>query len=260
MSKLPPLIDIRNFRSLYRVGKVNGLRLPPQRFYRCASLHHASPEVLESLKNDYKVRLIIDLRTDEEVEAHPDPKISGVKNLHIPVMRESNNGVNRMGAKRPSYTERVATYQELEQTYQDMGGDPYSLAQYGKVVRACLDLEEGAVLWHCSAGKDRTGIVAFLLLRLFGYPMKDILNDYLLTNGQAKRFAWRMGFQAFWNTHDRAIAHKVWRISIASKRYLNAFSQALEKTCGSIEGYFHKYCGISEQDILDYRKRFLSKC
>ena len=65
---------IRNFRSLSSVGKVSGKSLIDHRFYRCASLCHAPKESLESLVHDYHIRLIIDLRTKEEVEAKPDPE------------------------------------------------------------------------------------------------------------------------------------------------------------------------------------------
>ena len=64
----------------------------------------------KSLYRDCHVRLIIDLRTKEEVETKPDPEIKGVKHLHIPDMEESDNGVNRHGDHHPSYAERVATY------------------------------------------------------------------------------------------------------------------------------------------------------
>lgn len=257
MSSTSPFKDIRNFRSLSSAGKVNGKSLLDHRFYRCASLCHASKQSLESLYRDYHIRLIIDLRTKEEVEAKPDPEIKGVKHLHIPVMAESNNGVNRNGDHHPSYAERVATYSELEETYKKLGSGPYSLKQFGKVIKACLDLEEGAVLWHCSAGKDRTGMVAYLLLSLFGYPKKLIFDDYLLTNGEAKRFAWKMGYKAYRTTHDRKLAHKVWRMSIANKRYLEAFDKAIIETCGSLDSFFKNYCGISKEGIEAYRQRYL---
>ena len=253
-----PFIDIRNFRSLSSAGKVNGMSLVDHRFYRCASLYHASKESLEVLYRDYRVRLIIDVRTKEEVESKPDPEIKGVKHLHIPVMAESNNGVNRHGEQRPSYVERVADYQELEETYKKLGSDPYSLKQFGKVIKACLDLKEGAVLWHCSAGKDRTGMVAYLLLTLFGYPKKLIFNDYLLTNGEAKRFAWKMGYKAYRTTHNRKLAHKVWRMSVANKRYLEAFDKAIMDSCGSLNGFFKDYCGLSKEDIESYRSQYLT--
>ena len=252
-----PIPGIRNFRSLSSVGKVNGKSLIDHRFYRCASLCHAPKESLESLVRDYHIRLIIDLRTKEEVESKPDPEIKGVRHLHVPVMEESHNGVNRHGDHHPSYAERVATYQELGETYKKLGSDPYSLRQFGKVIKACLGLEEGAVLWHCSAGKDRTGMVAYLLLSLFGYPRKLIYNDYLLTNGEAKRFAWKMGFKAYRTTHDRSLAHKVWRMSIANKRYLEAFDKAIIDTCGSLNSFFQEYCGLSKEDIESYRQRYL---
>lgn len=256
-NKKPKLVGIRNFRSLSSAGKVDGKRVIDNRFYRSASLYHAPKETLDILYNDYNVRLIIDLRTNTEVKESPDPVIPGVRYLHIPVMEEENNGINRDNSHRPSLVERVATYRELGDTYAILGREEYSLTQFGKVIKECLDLQEGAVLWHCSAGKDRTGMVAFLLLSLFGFPKKLILADYLRTNAEAKRFAWKVGFHAFRTTHNRSLAHKVWRTMIAKKGYLSAFEDSIRETCGSLDGFYKKYCGLSSKDIAKAKDRFL---
>ena len=252
-----PFESIRNFRSLESVGKFNGKSLPPHRFYRSASLTHAKKKDLDTLYKDYHLRLIIDLRTKEEVAEKPDPEIKGVRNIHIPVMEETDNGVNRQTDQRLSYAERIVAYPELEETYRKLGSDPTSLKQFGRVVKECLELPDGAVLWHCSAGKDRTGMVAYLLLKLFGYPDKLIFDDYLRTNGEAKRFAWKMGFQTFLGTRSRKSAHKVWRLFTANKRYLSAFAEAITSTCGSLDNFYKDYCGLSKEDIARYRELYL---
>ncbi len=116
MNKLPELDNIRNFRSLYQVGSINGKRLPCFRFFRCGSLSHASQETLNRLATDYKIKLIIDLRSTKEAAYKPEPIIEGITNLHIPVMEETENAVARDLDKK-SYAERIASYDELIETY-----------------------------------------------------------------------------------------------------------------------------------------------
>ena len=256
-NKKPKLVGIRNFRSLSSAGKVDGKRVIENRFYRSASLAHAPKETLDILYKDYNVRLIIDLRTHMEVEETPDLVIPGIRYLHIPVMEEEDNGINKDKSHRPSLAERIATYRELGDTYAKLGREEFSLSQFGKAVKECLDLKEGAVLWHCSAGKDRTGMLAFLLLALFGFPRKLIYADYLRTNAEAKRFAWAVGFHAFRSTHNRPLAHKVWRTLVANKHYLTAFEDSICETCGSLEDFYKKYCGLSKNDINRIKERFL---
>ncbi|MCR4562795.1 MAG: tyrosine-protein phosphatase [Bacilli bacterium] len=255
--KLLVLEGVKNFRSLHSAGKNRkGKKVIKDRFYRSAALDHLPQESFEDFLNKYKIRRIIDLRTDLEVTEKPDPSIKGVEYYHIPVMQETNNGVARNEEKK-SIAERVAGYLELEETYAKLGTEEYPLQQLGKAVRLCLDLDEGAVLWHCSAGKDRTGIIAYLLLKMLDFNMKEIYKDYLLTNTGARRYAWRLRFETFFKYGDRKLARKVWRTFIARKKYLDAFAEAIEKSCGSLENFYEIYCGYGRKDFAEFRKKLL---
>ncbi len=256
MARNSPIKGIRNFRSLSSIGTYQGKRIVDKRFYRCASLHHAPKESIQALRDDYDVRLIIDLRTDEEASRNPDPKIEGVRHLIMPLMQEQNNGIVR-ATDTKSWFERVRQYRELEETYAFLGGSPYCLKQLGIVLNECMNLKEGAVLWHCSAGKDRTGIVAFLILNLLGYPMDKIYKDYLRSNKGSRSFALKRSFQCFNATHDLALSRKVKRSSIANKKYLNAFIKALVNTIGSLDNFYKDYCHFTQEDIQAYKEAYL---
>ena len=248
------LEGIRNFRELGSIVRKDGKHLPLQRFYRCGNLHRLSEENQLLLKGQFHVVRIIDLRSKDEVNNAPDPEIPGVEWHHVPFLPGINNGVSSQNLTR---IQRVLRHREMTETYYQMGSDPWTLHQIAKAIHLCLELPEGAVLWHCSAGKDRTGILAYLLLRLFGFSDKEAFDDYLLTNEHAIGYAKEMKQKALDDLGDIKAAEKVYRMFIVDRKYLNSFKKGVTDSCGSIFGFFHKYCGFSNKDIANIRSLFL---
>lgn len=113
---------------------------------------------------DYGVKTIIDLRDLQEVTDYPDVFAAStvVRYQHVPIARDG-------------YNDGYVTLKELYCNYCD-GFQP----SIGTIVGAIAESEPG-VLFHCFAGKDRTGIIAALLLGAVGVPDDVIAEDYALT-------------------------------------------------------------------------------
>jgi hypothetical protein len=115
----------------------------------------------------YGVRTVLDLRFHEELEADP-PQELPVDVLHVPVFPDRTDpvwgDVDSM--------EKGAGYLLLL----ELGA-----ARFAEAVAAVGDAAEGGVVVHCAVGKDRTGLVAGLLLRLAGVPIAAIAEDYALS-------------------------------------------------------------------------------
>lgn len=119
------------------------------------------------------LNLVIDLRDEKELERLPsvfagDPDVDYVHISLIPPddVRELGAGIGDQG------------------DYLFMMGDAYiyALDERKEIYRAMLKHPEGKTFFHCSAGKDRTGVVAALLLLLAGAAEKDVVEDYALTS------------------------------------------------------------------------------
>jgi protein-tyrosine phosphatase len=65
--------------------------------------------------------------------------------------------------------------------------DAGARARFAAVLRVIAEADGAPVLFHCTAGKDRTGWTAALLLTALGVPREAVLADYLLTNERAAR-------------------------------------------------------------------------
>ncbi len=153
-------------------------------------LASATPGDMESLRDDYDVRLVIDLRTDEEAaygsRSH-GAHTGGARLVRLPVFRApSADGADAREAMR-DLGEKLGGG-ELDIMGLFCGLYPRfvlgknGIAAYRSLFKELVALEEGAALWHCSAGKDRCGIASMLVETALGVPWDLVEQDYLATN------------------------------------------------------------------------------
>ena len=171
-----------NFRELGGYLTEDGRKIKWHKLLRCGSMAQLTKNDVDYL-DQYGVRYIIDLRSPEESNYSPDKypdkaqyfqdtvypfSFSLFKNLGI-----INN--MRLGASNMDFG---------RQTYLQMLLDPHAQAAYRKMFNVLLenDKEGESVVFHCTAGKDRTGVAAFLILSALGVSEKQIVEDYLYTN------------------------------------------------------------------------------
>ena len=107
---------------------------------------------------------------------------------------------------------------------------------------------EGAILIHCAAGKDRTGLLAALTHHLAGVSREDIIADYLLTNDEA-RLAVRAPLYATWikETTGREPSAEFVRATLGVEaQYLEAGLKAIEARYGSLDAYLSGVLGVDD--------------
>lgn len=172
-----PLVRVRNVRDLggYAYCAEDGSRGETAFgvFLRGPSLRRLGSRDFEVLRS-YGQGLIclIDLRSDFETRHWPDPYASardGVTYVHIPML-------DRLHAKgiRDAIPDRMFTvYKSL------LDNDALSIREVMKAVDRYGS--GGCTLFHCRVGKDRTGVIAMLLLGLAGVSDADILEDFAAT-------------------------------------------------------------------------------
>lgn len=125
----------------------------------------------------YGVRTVVDLRGDEEREADPDrvQRPEGITTVHV-------------------WQDPVGTpFYEYWSKFDGLASPlyfPAMLAEYPQrvvaAVRAIANAAPGCVIFHCAGGKDRTGLLALVLLTLAGAAADEIIADYLLTYDRMK--------------------------------------------------------------------------
>jgi protein tyrosine/serine phosphatase len=125
------------------------------------------------------VRTVLDLRTSAEVELNgPGPlRDTEVKHVHLDLIPHGFDGRELVDRTIPDET---AGEHAMDHVYIDYVKD--ARGEVATALRTIADPHSGAVLVHCAAGKDRTGVVIALALALVGVKRDAIVADYALTD------------------------------------------------------------------------------
>jgi protein-tyrosine phosphatase len=110
---------------------------------------------------------------------------------------------------------------------------------------------DGPVLVHCAAGKDRTGIVVAILLRVVGVSRADVLADYLRTNDRLPELLARLDSAGVVMPHDRSLLQ-------VSPNALNAVLDEVDGTPGGAEGWL-RAAGADAATVALLRERLTGK-
>ncbi|KAG5350481.1 hypothetical protein C0989_010836 [Termitomyces sp. Mn162] len=171
------VINVRDL-GLYPSETNPGQITRPRLLYRSAELSGISEEGEQQLKA-LNVCKVFDLRSDTEIRKYntPQPDIDGVEVLHTPVFRKEDYSPEMMAKRYQLYASgKTEAFMELYSQILDNGG-----SSFGTILRHIRDKPTEGCIFHCTAGKDRTGVIAAILLKLAGVNNSAIAEDYALT-------------------------------------------------------------------------------
>ncbi|MBA1393807.1 tyrosine-protein phosphatase, partial [Lactobacillus sp. XV13L] len=151
---------------------------------RSGELVGLDKDTKNKLREDYHLTLAIDFRRDFEIKERPDDQISGVEIINIDILKSANNNASLEDFITIGASDQVD--QHMLNIYHDLVMDPNAQAGYQQFLQLVLHNTTGSTLFHCFAGKDRTGFGAALILSLLGVDEAQILADYLKTNQDRK--------------------------------------------------------------------------
>jgi protein-tyrosine phosphatase len=214
---------------------------------RADSVRKLTPAGWEALLA-YGVRTIVDLRQSWEL-ADDSPEELPVDVVHVSFFRdipfEEQMALGALWLEAPDEVSAVRT------AYLDL------LARNGENVAAAVSAvaraPEGGVLIHCAGGKDRTGILAALVLRLAGVSVADIAVDYGLS-AEYLRPSWSVWVDDAGDEAERALRL---RLTASPPEALEQVLEALEREHGSVRGYL-RGAGVSQEELELVRSRVRS--
>ena len=123
--------------------------------------------------------------------------------------------------------------------------------QYAQLFVHLLE-DDAPLVFHCTAGKDRTGFAAALILMALGVPRDVVMADYLLTNGLYRRPA-AVNHASF--TSDEAL-NVIWRVQ---EDFLDAALHTVEQDFGGLDQYLTKQLGVGEKQRARLEQLYLSE-
>lgn len=166
-----PLEGTTNTRDLGGYPTKDGSVTQFYRFFRSDDLANITANDRQFLR-DLNLKTIIDLRTHEEIKMSPTPFINDpeLSYHHISLMKQEQN---------TQLSIADLPYDILMRSYIDI------LSNRKDLIKAVFDVikeaNEGSILYHCMAGKDRTGVISMLMLGICGVSSTDIITNYEVT-------------------------------------------------------------------------------
>jgi len=244
-----------NFRDLGGLATASGKKVRARRLLRGGQPVGLAQEEIAMLK-DHDLALIVDFRSEMEVESEPADSIDGVKYVNLDVMADKmSNWANPKEWMKRLVPETADA--EMQSNYKEFIHTASSKIGFAEFLRHLASMEEGAVLFHCAAGKDRTGFGAAIVLKILGVSDEDIYADYMKTLEERKEanFAIIEKYRAMGLNESQLEALTM--MYGVKQEYLAAAFAAMEEEYGSFEYYIEKGLGISAEDVVRIRDFYL---
>jgi protein-tyrosine phosphatase len=236
-----------NVRDLGGLPTEDGRRTQTGAVVRADNIRKLTDAGWQSLA-DHGVRRIVDLRWPEELAGDP-PRDVDIEVVHASVLGSAYDDeyVARMDAHLRSVEDVVdhhsyAYIDWLERYRED----------FGRAFAAIADAD-GTVVVHCMGGKDRTGVVSALLLRLAGVGYEEIGEDYAITaaNLEPSTSQWIPAIE------DEAERAKWEKLSHTPAEAMIRVVREVESRYGDVASYL-RAAGLSEQQVEQLRERLVA--
>ncbi|KAK9470071.1 protein-tyrosine phosphatase-like protein [Dipodascopsis tothii] len=242
---------VANFRDLGGWTLPGGThRVRPGVVYRSALPNKITDSGCAALR-DLGVATSFDFRSEDECRKNGIYAVPGVERRLVPVHRQEDLSPEELVKKLLRFSLGTEGYVMVYQDFLQSGVDAYRA-----VAEHVRDREE-PLLMHCTAGKDRTGIMGMLLLQLAGLDDDTIAREYELTTyGLADDYDNMLAHL------EAAIGKFVSRDAMASmlqSRYetMRLALDMLRRDFGGAEGYLRDHVGLSETDLAKLRERLV---
>lgn len=231
-----------NFRDLGGYPTVDGRNLRWRTLFRSDALHALTPSDVGRFRDDLGISDIVDLRSSHELsnEGRGALEAEPIAFHHLPLFDGQTSGAQHEAAMRMSLGQRYLGMMEMAR------------APIANVVRRLAHAEGGAV-YHCAAGKDRTGVVSAVLLGALGVSNDLIVADYALSAENIDAIIARVmsmkGYAATLRAMPADTLH-------AEPETMQEVVSTIDAKYGSMAGYLRE-AGVEDETLASLRSKCL---
>ena len=230
-----------NTRDLGGLKTTEGAVIKDKQLIRSNRLSRITQKDKILLETEYHLQKILDLRTPMEVEQEPDLEVAGVS-------REQETRKQML---------HMEEFPEMSDIYTMMIKEEFCRKQISQAVREIMNTKNGAVLWHCTEGKDRCGLLSATILFLLDVSEDDVMEDYLKTNKAAITRVEKLKKKLHLAGLHREKIEKIEGYFVAKEEFLNAALKTMKEEYGSINQFMIKGLNISMQQKEDFKQKVL---
>lgn len=234
-SRLLPLVGAYNFRDLGGYPTTDGRNTRWGRLYRSDTLHELTDVDLELIRS-IGLTSVIDLRTSTEVERNGRGVLGSepVRYVNFSVLPKGG------GEERAAPAIRVVDVAERYLWYLEVG--TVALVESFRVL---CDPGNYPLVFHCQAGKDRTGVLAALVLSCLDVERRAIVDDYVLTETRMDLIVGRLRRDPHFADRIDDLPHSVFAVeAVTMERFLDGLDERFSGARSWVLG-----AGISEREL-----------
>ena len=234
--------SVSNFRDV-----AIGPKMKKNLLFRCAKLSTLNNEDIVKLEN-IKPYAIIDFRDPKEIKKAPDNLSDNLfsKYVSLPI---SASTLNRMVAEKNIQGDNRLTYENvMEESYKLYLNNHKHV--WKEFINILLNSNSNPIIFHCSAGKDRTGIASYIIQSLLNSSIELIYENYLLSNQLLSSIAATAEQTTSSKNDDLKITNVMLKaLGKVQKSYLNSAIYEIKEKYQTLEMYIFNELGFNENDI-----------
>ena len=243
MSRHIDFEGIENFRDFGGYDTASGRAVKRGLLYRSANHAYASDADLERMR-ELGLAAIIDLRRTEERTREPSRRWPGFGAAVVEndILSDHADWADSMKGVEVNAAWFLADGMGY---YRRAPFEPRHIDLYSRYFRTLAE-SDGAIVVHCAAGKDRTGLICALTHHVLGVSADDILADYLLTNDES-RMARKIAFLGPWlrDTVGKVVDEDGLRVAVSvNPAYLETAFSVIREAHGTLDRYLEEVLGV----------------
>ncbi|MBQ3490863.1 MAG: tyrosine-protein phosphatase [Clostridia bacterium] len=252
---------VKNFRDLGGIPAADGKKIRKGMLYRSGHLCSISMEKAEYLRDRKGIGTVVDLRSPSELAEKQDIVANGVRYCHLPPLNDEQNPSinknNRVAVLQKIMAKEGGAKKHLSDIYRLMVTQKESLEAFGEWLRLLADPDNKGVLWHCTQGKDRTGIAAAIILMALGVERGEIMRDYMRTNRSCALINSLIYLGVAIVTFSIHTANSLNHLLSSRKFFLEAAFEEIDRVYGGTDGFLCNGLGLTNEDIKHLRTVYL---
>lgn len=257
-----------NARDLGGMKAANGGTIRCGRLIRSGPINAITERDIQYLRK-VDLNKVVDFRAEQEKGGREDVRLEGVSYFNCPIIDIRAIGITHelprdddglaqyyVGAAE-EINQRGGGAESMRRMYADFTENVFALEHYRIFLNIVLSNEIGALLYHCTMGKDRVGAGTALILTALGVPRDDIMQDYLYTKERLDSLSQELITRCRKFTADENVLKTIYDMDTVDASYLGAVFTRMENISGSAERFMVERLGFTEKKREMLRSLYL---
>jgi protein-tyrosine phosphatase len=241
--------SVANFRDV-----AIGPKMKKNVLFRCAKLSTLNKEDIITFET-LNPHAVVDFRDPKEINKAPDNLSKGLidKYISLPI---SASTLGRMVAQKSVEGDTMKTYEKvMEESYKLYVNNHQHV--WKEFLNILLNSNNKPVIFHCSAGKDRTGIASFIIQRILNNSMELIYKNYLLSNQLLTTQAATAEQTTSSSNDDLLVTETMLNVlSKVKKTYLLSAINEIENKYQTLENYIIEGLNFDKNKIDQLKRQY----